>query len=77
MSAPVDAGGRKLIYRLPRYLHIEPVRQCPYCQQGPSMGDTDYGTLGCAICQPRVDAFIHANFQVVALVVLPQDYEEE
>jgi len=41
------------------------------------MGDTDYGTLGCAICQPRVDAFIQGNFQVVVLAVLPQDYEEE
>jgi len=77
MSMPVVAGGKKLIYRLLRYEHEEPV-QCPYCLQLPSIGDTSYGSLGCTSCQTGVDVYIQANFQVFQVVPVSQyEYEED
>jgi len=52
------------IYRPIRYRHLTPP-VCLYCLLNPSIGKTDYGSLGCKFCQAKTDKYITENFVVV------------
>lgn len=52
------------IYKLERYPNDEVV-VCPFCLMNPSMGQTDYGFLGCRFCQAEVDKVAIEKFTVV------------
>jgi len=53
-----------MLVKLKRYMHQRP-RLCPFCLQEGSLGQTDWGILGCRSCQKKVDDYISANYTFV------------
>ncbi len=51
-----------MLIRLNRYQHDEP-KICHSCRKRPSIGQTRCGSLGCVVCQLKVDKFINLFYR--------------
>lgn len=51
-----------MLTKLKRFMNPRPIR-CPYCRDKASLGQTEWGLLGCSTCQGKVDRFIAENYK--------------
>jgi hypothetical protein len=50
-----------MLIKLKRYMHKR-ARICPFCLKDASIGQTDWGVLGCRTCQKKVDHYMNNSF---------------